>query len=291
MARRMLWDSICVSDTINGLSCRAENTFYRLLVTVDDFGRADARLPILKAKMYPLDDEMTPETLGGYMAELYSSGLIMAYEVDGRQYLQVKSWDEHQAIRTRRAKYPAPPAQDCDDAEQVCNNHAQTCNRSVQVCTDVQQDAVQNSSTNSSTNSSLKLNDESEAHACADPDHHSPAPSGLGDTYTDDELLEEQDVQQTAEMYVRQYGLTYNSRTLDAITSDIRTHGKEVVKDALDRASDSDRRGGISLKYYRACLANTGGKAGDKSCSGYARHSDDEWTRAATAAIIDLDTE
>ena len=110
--------------------------------------------------------------------------------------------------------------------------------------------------------------------------------------YTTAELEQEQEIQADAEHFVRQYGLAFNLRTLRAVADDIREHGREAVKAAFDKAVDSDKRGGISLKFYRACLADTGGHGRDGRDSPgvkYMMHSDDEWARTASAAVVNLD--
>ena len=50
MPNRILKDSICTSPNIDRVDRDAEVFFYRLIVRCDDFGRMDARLPILRAK-------------------------------------------------------------------------------------------------------------------------------------------------------------------------------------------------------------------------------------------------
>ena len=53
-ANRIIKESICASDTIDQLTYFEEVFFYRLIVNCDDYGRFDARLPILKARLFPL---------------------------------------------------------------------------------------------------------------------------------------------------------------------------------------------------------------------------------------------
>lgn len=43
MPNRIIKESICTSDTLSRLSDFQENFFYRLIVSVDDYGRLDAR--------------------------------------------------------------------------------------------------------------------------------------------------------------------------------------------------------------------------------------------------------
>jgi len=122
----------------------------------------------------------------------------------------------------------------------------------------------------------------------------SPTPTAhLGDEITPEEIEQEQAVQETAEMYVRAYGLSYNTRTLEAVASDIRSKGAETVKAALDKAADSDRKGGISLAFYRAILNGNGGhgRGGRDSPGDMIRHTKEEFMRSSAAAVVDLDDE
>ena len=125
------------------------------------------------------------------------------------------------------------------------------------------------------------------------PSSPTPAVGHLGDEISTEEMEREQEVQETAERYVRKYGMSYNARTLEAVASDIRDKGAETVRAALDKAADSDHRGGISVNYYRAILNGTGGhgRGGRDSPGDMIRHSTEEFMRSSAAAIVDLDEE
>ena len=56
MPTRYLKAGIRDSETIDRLSSAAEVLYYRLLVTVDDFGRYDARPAMLKAACFPIKE-------------------------------------------------------------------------------------------------------------------------------------------------------------------------------------------------------------------------------------------
>jgi hypothetical protein len=107
MPNRIMKDSICTSPNIDQLSRDAEVFFYRLIVQCDDFGRMDARLPILRAKCYPLQiDRVSQDDIRAWLAELANACLVTLYTVDGADYLQMRTWDRHQQIRAKRSKYP-----------------------------------------------------------------------------------------------------------------------------------------------------------------------------------------
>lgn len=114
MPNRILKDSICTSPNIDALGRDAEVFFYRLIVQCDDFGRMDARLPILRAKCYPLQIGIVSEDdIGAWLNELEAAKLVTVYTVDGQVYLQMRTWDKHQQVRAKRSKYPS--LQDSDN--------------------------------------------------------------------------------------------------------------------------------------------------------------------------------
>lgn len=104
---RIIKESICSSDTIDGLSWFEEVFFYRLLVNCDDFGRMDARPKVLAARLFPLKD-IRIDQISAALNELASRALVRIYEVDAKPYIQTVTWESHQQIRNKRGKYPAP---------------------------------------------------------------------------------------------------------------------------------------------------------------------------------------
>ncbi len=109
MPNRIIKESICTSNEIDALKPEEEILFYRIIVNCDDFGRMDARLPILRAKCFPLRiDSVKDKDIRAWMDSLIKQGLIFIYEVDGKEYLQMSTWEKHQQIRAKRSKYPAP---------------------------------------------------------------------------------------------------------------------------------------------------------------------------------------
>ena len=109
MPNRIIKESICTSADIDKLTPEEEIFFYRLIVNCDDYGRLDARLPILKAKCFPLRSEkLTDETIKQWIGALVNNGkLITVYEVDGKHYLQMNTWEKHQQIRAKKSKFPS----------------------------------------------------------------------------------------------------------------------------------------------------------------------------------------
>ncbi|MDG4796197.1 hypothetical protein [Micromonospora sp. WMMD1082] len=111
MARiRTIKPDFFTSLTIADLSLHARLTFIGLWTHVDDSGRCvdDARL--IKAAVWPLDDRVSADVERD-LRELSEASLIVRYEVGGRGYLAVRTWDEHQRInRPTKSKLPEPPS-------------------------------------------------------------------------------------------------------------------------------------------------------------------------------------
>lgn len=116
MPNRILKDSICTSDNVDELSTFQETFFYRLIVNCDDYGRMDARAKILSARLFPLKN-LDEDQIKDALRALVNADLIILYEVNGRPYLQMKTWERHQQVRARKSKYPSPDEWICKQME------------------------------------------------------------------------------------------------------------------------------------------------------------------------------
>lgn len=108
MPNRILKESICTSDTIDGLSWFEEVLFYRLMVNCDDYGRFDGRPSIIKNRLFPLKENLTIKAVSAAIDSLANSGLVTLYEFEGKPYLYLPTWNAHQSIRAKKSKYPSP---------------------------------------------------------------------------------------------------------------------------------------------------------------------------------------
>lgn len=71
-------------------------TFAMLWTYQDDEGRGALNPRLIKAAIYPLDDDMTPDVVEHHLKDLERVGCICFYSVSGRNYLHVPAWNEHQ---------------------------------------------------------------------------------------------------------------------------------------------------------------------------------------------------
>lgn len=109
MARiRTIKPEFFTSLTIADLPYTARLTFIGLWTQVDDEGRYEYDPRLVRAALWPLDDRSIEDVMNDVGA-LTEHSLIVHYEVDGREYLQVNGWAEHQKInRPQPSKLPSP---------------------------------------------------------------------------------------------------------------------------------------------------------------------------------------
>lgn len=125
MPNRIIKESICTSDSIDSLGWFEEVLFYRLIVNCDDFGRFDGRMAVIKNRLFPLKENLTLKNVELAVNKLARSGLVSLYEYDGRPFLYLPTWNEHQTIRAKQSKYPEPSESNC---KQMISN-ASKCSR------------------------------------------------------------------------------------------------------------------------------------------------------------------
>lgn len=109
MPNRILKESIKTSPEIDKLSWFEECVFNRLIVTVDDFGCYDGRVIVLRNELFPTKDCITRKNVEDAIEKLEAVNLLVRYEVDGKPYIHLNTFGEHQRIRNKNRRYPAPP--------------------------------------------------------------------------------------------------------------------------------------------------------------------------------------
>lgn len=87
------------SPDMAALPLAARWTFVGLWTHVDDEGRAHADSRLLKGAIWPLDDDVTPADIDGYLDLLAAQEMVCRYlGDDGRELLHVVNWSEHQKV-------------------------------------------------------------------------------------------------------------------------------------------------------------------------------------------------
>lgn len=105
----MLHEKICDSVTLAELTGDEERLFHRIVVKADDYGRFHAIPELLLGACFPLlVEKISVEQVRMWRDRLAEVGLIELYMVDGREYLQLVTWDSYQRRRGSKPKFPAP---------------------------------------------------------------------------------------------------------------------------------------------------------------------------------------
>jgi hypothetical protein len=112
MPDRLVREKILDSDRVNRLSFGAEVFYRRLMSIADDFGRYEARIPALRGNLYPVRfDDITLRDVEGWLKECVDNELLLLYNVDGRDYIEIHNF--RQRLRSMKSKYPPPSAGEC----------------------------------------------------------------------------------------------------------------------------------------------------------------------------------
>ncbi len=103
----MLRPGIITSEAVNSLTPAAEVFYRRLMSIVDDFGRYDGRVSILRPACYPLQlDRVREADVQRGLAECEKAGLVRLYIAEGKPYVQMLKWDKP---RAKSSRWPEPP--------------------------------------------------------------------------------------------------------------------------------------------------------------------------------------
>lgn len=113
------------SESIGRLSRDARLLFIQLWTVADDHGRARGTPEYLAGQLYPYDKGVLGP-LVDWMRELADKGHIVLYEVEGKTYLHIPSWAEHQRVdNAGRSRLPPPPAEEYTGSPQFAANRGE----------------------------------------------------------------------------------------------------------------------------------------------------------------------
>lgn len=94
------------SEVIDSLDVHAERFFTRLIMKVDDFGRYQSNIKLLKSHLFPLKSDVRETDITRWLTACEQSGLIALYTVAEKGYLQIGNFK--QVLRQKIEKYPGP---------------------------------------------------------------------------------------------------------------------------------------------------------------------------------------
>lgn len=135
MPNRVMKESIKRSPQIDQLTWFEEVLFYRLIVTVDDYGCTDGRTVVVRSDLFPTKENITKKAIDEALDHIEKLGLIRRYTVDGVVYLFIPTFEKHQRVRNKKRKFPAPPpelfSEDCghlsDNCQSIDGQMTDTC--------------------------------------------------------------------------------------------------------------------------------------------------------------------
>jgi hypothetical protein len=88
-------------------SVNARLLFIGMWNFADDLGRLALAPKTIKAQIFPSDD-IDFNTIRGMIDELSRNGLVMIYDVSGKEYLQIVGWQHQRIDKPQPSKCPAP---------------------------------------------------------------------------------------------------------------------------------------------------------------------------------------
>lgn len=102
------------SDTLSQIPRGVRWTFAGLWTYLDDDGYGRDNVRLIKAALYPLDEDVTVDVIADDLKQLEAIGSICRYEDDGKGYLHVpkspdKGWDHQKINRPTPSKFPLCP--------------------------------------------------------------------------------------------------------------------------------------------------------------------------------------
>jgi len=93
---RMLKNDLRTSEKVASWPVELRYFWVLLWGYVDDHGKGRDNPLLVKADCFPLDPDITHDTVNGWLWDLVAAGVIVRYTVDGHEYFQIVNWKEHQ---------------------------------------------------------------------------------------------------------------------------------------------------------------------------------------------------
>jgi hypothetical protein len=100
-------------EKLTQLSRDARLTFLGLISAMaDDAGRCKGDTRLVKASVWPLDEDIDTADIGLHLEQLEDAGVILIYQHGGARFIQIVNWKKHQRIdKPRPSEYPEPQTQ------------------------------------------------------------------------------------------------------------------------------------------------------------------------------------
>lgn len=263
MPDRIIKESIKRSRTLNELSPFEEVCFYRILVTVDDYGRFYRDPQILKSELFPRKPDMTVKSIDDAFETLERVSLIKSYCVGEEKYLQIIQWGKHQRTRATKSKFP-----DENGNYTTRDSKSRTSDNKCQQMSDNGQQMCPNA----------KANTKAKANSARE---EGPK-DGL--VLTDEQIREIQRDHSDIIDKMEYIGFEMSQATIDSVIDLYAEHGKEKLLTAMDECKGVN---GNKLRYLRKVLANLGTPKPEDS----KQYMSDEEERSISARLVFGDEE
>lgn len=104
----MLSKSISTSTKLADVKTFSALIFTWLIPHCDDHGHMDGSARLVKGIVVPLREE-TVADVEEALKELEKVGLVTRYEVEGKQYLEIEKWKDHQTLKNDRPLHAIYP--------------------------------------------------------------------------------------------------------------------------------------------------------------------------------------
>lgn len=235
MGNRILKESIKFSDEIDMLSPFAEISFYRLIVTVDDYGRYYADPKKLMHILFPTRD-LELATMKAALRELVDAGLIEIYCYQDKWYLQVKTWDKHQIVRNKKSKFPGKNdvVSNCNQLNTDADEYEYTC---------MQMNSIANNCVSNPIQSNT-IQNEYEYESNPDDD----------DEYQLHQIRDDHD---SIFSLWKKCGFPLSERVMDQLVELYGKHGLDKLLESIKATADASPKGGV-MQYLNKVLDNFG---------------------------------
>lgn len=118
MPNRIIKESINESKGLSECGFFAQDIFKRLITYADDYGRFNADVQIIRARLFPRELDIVSESdIDDALIELSGVGKIAFYTSKARNeiYGCFPNWGEHQRVRDSKAKCPEPDNTEVND--------------------------------------------------------------------------------------------------------------------------------------------------------------------------------
>ena len=113
MPTRVVREGILDSERVGALSPLAELFYRKLMSVVDDYGRFELVLSVLRARLYSQRlDDVSEDDIRKWINECCAGErpLLVCYVVNGKKYFEIQEFNQQH--KSQKSKYPDPPSPD-----------------------------------------------------------------------------------------------------------------------------------------------------------------------------------